>query len=145
MTQLSSRMTFGFKVVFTAFWFAVVGLAFVLGALMDPIQPAIFIAPAIMGIFGFVLFRVFLWSLADRVSLDGGELVIRKGKVLERRSLSDLAAIRSNPWINPERITLTFKTAGALGHSVKFMPPMRFGFSTHPIHLELERLAKVTP
>jgi hypothetical protein len=68
------------------------------------------------------------WKLVDEVCDEGDALLVRKGSVVARITLSDIASIEEKRFVRPPRILLELKQPGSLGVSVSFIP--RDGIAT---------------
>jgi hypothetical protein len=135
MTRLSSRWTYFYKRVFPVMWFGFIAL-FVLLPWLNRHQAAalplpVFIAPVVMGAFGYLLFRRLLFDLVDEMWDDGEALVARKGGVEQRIPLRTIINVGFSTMTRPERVTLRLREPGPLGQDVTFMPPTRFSFLAH--------------
>ena len=98
-------------------------------------------APVVMAVIGYMLFRRMLFDLVDEVWDDGDALVVKNAGVEERVPLRNIINIGYSLLTNPERVTLTLRDAGALGEEITFMPLARpFSFrwlSRNPVIDEL--------
>jgi hypothetical protein len=124
MEVLSSRMTFFHKRVFPALWFGFVVLFAAVSVVARAWEkdPVILIAPLVMLVFGFFLFRALLWDLADEVRDGGSVLVVRKGAVEERIRLADIVNVSMSQFTNPRRLSLRLRNPGKLGDEITFIP-----------------------
>jgi hypothetical protein len=131
MEKISSG-TFIFKWVFPTFWFGFL-VFFLVSAGWSGNQgfDAFIIMPFIMAVFGFFLFRKFIWDLADEVEDHGDYLRVRRGSVDERVPLSNVMNVSMNQLSNPPRLTLRLRKAGALGDEIAFIP-RRGAFRLNP-------------
>ncbi len=131
MKVISSRQTFFIKKVFPAVWlgFVAVGLinSLVSGGFKE--APAFVLVPIAMLIFGFFLFRHFVWDLADEVKDAGDYLIVRKGSVEDRIPLHDIMNVSMSMATNPQRLSLRLRKAGKLGSEVVFSPARNFSFN----------------
>lgn len=131
MRRLSSSMTFFYKWVFPVIWLGFVGIGIVTGLFADhpgqrkPPDPMIVVIPIIMFAFGFFLFRQLLGGLVDEVTLDGDNLIVRKGDEQLRISLADVINVNSFSTINPRRISLRLRNSTRLGRDIDFIPAGR--------------------
>src|SRR5215470_18102919 len=107
MERISSRMTFFQKRVFPAVWFGFL-FFFVASGLIAGIaeQPAFFLVPALMAVFGFLLMRALVWSLVDEVYDGGSFLPVRNRGDEERIALTNIVNVSATIMVNPPRITL---------------------------------------
>jgi hypothetical protein len=135
MTRLSSRWTYFYKRVFPVMWFGFIALFLLLPWLSRHRGPGlplpVFIAPLVMGVFGYLLFRRLLFDLVDEVWDGGDALVARNGGVEQRIPLQTIINVGFSTMTRPERVTLRLREAGPLGQNVTFMPPTRFTFLAH--------------
>jgi hypothetical protein len=142
MRRLSSQLTVFYKKVFPVIWVGfLIFYAVVVGAAgpLDQLHVVMgLVTPALMLVFGYILFRFFAWPLVDEVWLDGDHLVIRNRGREDRLALSQIGSVTASQWVNPERITL-HPHGGA---PIKFCAPLRMHFpmSQHPLAEELRRL-----
>jgi hypothetical protein len=126
VTQISSKWTRYYKWVFPTFWFGF--LIFFVGASLHAAQPTgvdiMFIAvPGIMMVFGFFLFKMLVWGLADEVYDCGESLLVRNRGKEERVNLSNIMNVNVSSFTNPPRITLRLDNASRLfGSEIAFSP-----------------------
>ena len=95
-----------------------------------------FSVPAILVVFGAIMFRKLVWDLADEVRDGGDFLLVRRGKVEERLLLENVMNVSMSQFTNPRRLTLRLRTAGKLGDEVAFIPksPLRLNpFARNPV------------
>lgn len=127
--RISSRLTWFNKRLFPMIWFGF--LAFFLvtslgaGVVRQPDGALFLIAPLVMAGFGYFLFKIFVWDLADEV-WDGGDLLVVRQRA--NQVIVPLASCRNvsySPWISPQRLTLTLREPSELGSEIAFMPPQR--------------------
>lgn len=145
MKRISSKRTLFYKRLFPVFWFGFLAI-FVLAALLASRRTHVevipmLIAPVVMAVIGYMLFRRILFDLVDEVWDDGDALVVKNAGMEERVPLRNIINIGYSLLTNPERVTLTLRDAGALGKEITFMPlPRPFLFrwlSRNPIIDEL--------
>lgn len=145
MKRISSKRTLFYKRLFPLFWFGFLAI-FVLAALLASRRTHVevipmLIAPVVMAVIGYMLFRRILFDLVDEVWDDGDALVVKNAGMEERVPLRNIINIGYSLLTNPERVTLTLRDAGALGKEITFMPlPRPFSFrwlSRNPIIDEL--------
>jgi hypothetical protein len=148
---ISSKMTVYYKRIFPALWFGFLAffvLVAVTSFVFSKAQGMVFIfpfllVPVIMVVFGYFLFRMLIFDLADEVTDEGAHLTVRKGHDVERIPLEDIINVNSTMMVNPPRITLTLRRPCAFGDAVSFMPPARFSiasaFRIHPVAEDLIR------
>ncbi len=136
-----SGSTFYFKKLFPTFWFGFLGFFLVVSFFVsDGNEESIpfLIVPAMMGVFGFFLFKKLVWDLADEVYDHGDSLEFRKGGRIQRVNLTDIVNIDYAGMRSPERVVIHTRTEGPIGKELAFCPPMRFfTFSKNPLVLEL--------
>src|SRR5665213_1264584 len=91
MTRISSQMTRFYKYVFPVLWFgflaAFLTIPIATGAIAK--APFLLLAPLIMAIFGFFIFKRLIWNLADLVQ-DGGDFLMVKYRGYEAVSYTHL-------------------------------------------------------
>lgn len=130
MNVISSRQTFFIKKVFPVIWLGFVVVFFIgsiaSGALKQ--APMFLVMPVVMFVFGFFLFRHFVWDLADEVKDAGDHLIVRKGDVEDRIALRDIMNI-SVSITNPPRLTMRLRKPGKFGSEVVFTPIKNFSFN----------------
>ncbi|BDU18753.1 hypothetical protein DYGSA30_02100 [Dyella sp. GSA-30] len=130
MRRLSSSMTFFYKWVFPVVWLGFVGLGVFTGLFSEhtgqgSLDPMIVVIPIFMFAFGFFLFRQLLGGLVDEVTLDGDNLIVKKGDEHLRISLADVINVNSFSSINPRRISLRLRNSTRLGRDIDFIPAGR--------------------
>jgi hypothetical protein len=135
---ISSGQTFFIKRVFPAFWFLFlvlfIGIDGFVGAGWK--QPQFLMVPAIMVVFGAIMFRKLVWDLADEVRDGGDYLLVRRGRIEERLPLEDVMNVSMSQFTNPRRLTLRLRTPGKLGDEVTFIPKSPFQlnpFARNPV------------
>ena len=123
MIKLSSRATWFHKRGFPILWFGILA-SVTLGALSDPgaHQPLFLVAPLIMAVFGYIMFKKLVWDLADEVYDCGDSLIVRKSGEEERIPLSNIMSVSSSTYMNPQRVTLRLVRPGRFGQDVAFAP-----------------------
>lgn len=146
MTRISSHFTFVFKRIFPAFWFGFVAIFFIVAAFNSEFAgfPLLLIAPVIMALIGYFVFKGLIWDLADAVHDGGDFLLVRARGEEERIALSNIAGVSDFLWMNPPRVTLTLIQPGKLGSEIVFMPrfELRLPLARYAITRELiERTA----
>jgi hypothetical protein len=129
-TRISSRNTTFMKRVFPVFWFGFLALWTVLAVTggrqaAHAIPLPVFIIPAVMAGFGYLLMRRLVFDLADEVYDEGSALRVRRGDAEERIPLSNIINVSYAGLTNPPRVTLTLRQAGLLGRQVTFSPVQR--------------------
>ena len=124
MRRISSGGTFFYKRIFPALWFGII-VVFVTvvtatGKALE--RPDLFVAPAIMALFGYLMMRTLLFDLVDEV-LDGGSyLLVRNRGEEERIALADVINVSATHLVNPPRISLRLSAPGRFGKEVVFSP-----------------------
>ena len=125
MKTISSKQTFFIKKVFPAIWVGFI-VFFVITAIAEGAvrkAPVFLAGPVFMLVIGFVVFKKFLWDLADEV-IDGGDfLIVRRGGVKERVQLSDIMNISMSQFTNPPRLSLRLRKSSKFGDEIVFSPP----------------------
>jgi hypothetical protein len=142
MENLSSRLTFFYKFVFTTIWPAAFGLA----ALVVFMQPAARVNRAylpllLLGALG----SWFLWRACSglkQVDLDGDSLVISNYRRRIRVPVNEISDVRQNRLVNIRPITITFTCDTEFGRWVVFMPPITLNLlSEDPVAHRLRTLS----
>lgn len=131
MTRISSRYTFFYKKIFPLFWFGLIAffIAWTLPFNAAERHMVMFASPVLMGLVGFIIFKKFIWDLADEVT-DGGEfLLIRKGGEEERVRLSNIMNVSVTSNVNPPRIILRLVKPGRFGTEIAFSPTIEFSLN----------------
>lgn len=131
MTRISSRYTFFYKRVFPLFWFGFIASIVVRSLAADAGDRhfMLFAVPGVMVVIGFIVFKKFVWDLADEVS-DGGEfLLIRRGGEEERTNLSNIMNVSVTSNVNPPRIILRLDKPGRFGTEIAFSPTIEFSLN----------------
>ena len=142
MKTISSKQTFFIKKIFPAIWIGVVLFACISAILAGALRtsPVFLVGPIFMLVIGFVVFRKFLWDLADEVRDGGDFLVVRRGSIEERVQLSDIMNIGMSQFTNPPRLSLRLRKPGKFGDEIVFSPPrasMWNPFARNPIAEDL--------
>jgi hypothetical protein len=131
MHQISSGRTGFTKWVFPALWcgslLLVVGLSVSDGTLER--DPLLFLGPLVMLIFGLVVFRFYLWNLADAVFDHGTYLIARRRGVEARVAIDNIMNVNTSALSNPKRVTLRLVQPTALGSEIAFIPKTTFSFN----------------
>ena len=126
-TRISSRNTFFVKRVFPILWFGFIALFLSAGLIgasraTRPVPLPVFVMPAIMAAFGWLLMRRLIFDLADEVCDEGDALRVRFGDNEERIALANIINVSYAGLTNPQRVTLTLREAGRFGKEVSFCP-----------------------
>ena len=141
MKRISSN-TFFLKRIFPVFWFGFLAL-FVLTLLFanhagNSSPLSLFIVPAVMAVFGYVLLKKMVFDLADEVTDAGDFLLVRFGKIQEKIALTNIVNISYTLMMNPPRVTLRLRQPCLFGKEVSFSTPISWiPFSKSPIISEL--------
>ena len=99
--------------------------------------PLLFI-PVVMAGLGYVLFKNFIWPLADEVWDDGDTLIVRIGNQEERIALSEISDVSYSTYKNVPRVTLMLRQPSIFGPEIVFAPPATLlPFAGNPIIDEL--------
>jgi hypothetical protein len=101
----------------------------------------VWIGPVFMLVMGAVLFRVFLWNLADSVHDHGSYLVAKRRGVEARIPFANIMSAKS---ANPRYVTLLLVEESALGRQITFVPetPLTLNpFAKSEIAEQLDRRA----
>ncbi len=130
MRLLSSKMTFFNKRIFPTIWFGFLilflGVSFFTGAGRNTGPPLPFlIVPAIMIVFGYYMMKKLVFDLVDEVWDDGDALVVKNGGQEQRIALSDIKNVSYSPYMNPPRVTLSFRQSTVFGEQITFGAPVR--------------------
>lgn len=151
MEIISSGQTFFIKRVFPVFWFVFLAIFIAVGAFAGDAsnQLPFFLVPAIMVVFGAIMFRKLVWGLADEVRDGGDFLFVRRGKIEERLQFANVMNVSMSQFTNPRRLTLRLRTPGKLGDEVAFIPksPLQLNpFARNPVAeklmMRVDRLRK---
>lgn len=130
MNLISSRQTSFSKWVFPSLWLGGVALFLIFGVATNvshaasPGNIVFLLVPALMLVFGFLLFRKLLWDLADEVQDGGDYLLVRKGTIEKRIPLSDVLNVSMSQFTNPKRVTLRLRRPCEWGDEIAFIPKM---------------------
>jgi hypothetical protein len=150
MRRLSSSLTIFYKRILPGVWFALLA-AFLAKAVLEVVQQpngpddSLFAVGFLLGlgVFGYLMFRAFLFDLVDAVYLDSDELLVRDSGVEDRFPLANILNVRATQLVSPDRITLTLREPCKFGSLITFTPPMRLlHFGRHPVAKELMRLTR---
>jgi len=138
MERISSSQTFFVKRIFPALWFGFLVVFLAIGATQGDFrrEPMLVIQPLVMVAIGALVFRKFLWDLADEVRDAGENLIVRKGGIEERVALSNVMNVDSSQFNNPRRVTLRLRKPGRLGGEIVFVPKSSFQlnpFARNPV------------
>ena len=130
MKRISSRWTYFYKRVFPIIWFGFLAFfALTSGAFTGKSEHFDFmfiVVPVGMMIFGYLLFKKFLFDLVDE-AWDAGDYLVFKNKGLEEMvRLENITNVSASKFINPPRVTLTLRTPSRLGKEITFSPPTPF-------------------
>jgi hypothetical protein len=123
MKRISSKATFFYKRVFPVFWFGFIALFVLTNMLLfRRVPPAPFfsllVAPMVMAIVGYVLFRKRLFDLVDEVWDDEDALVVINSGMQERIPFKNIINVGFSPFTNPERVTLTLREPSRPGAEI---------------------------
>jgi hypothetical protein len=144
--QISSSLTFVYKVVFPAIWiggFALVTIAMFAGVIQTDRRAAADGAPdKWMFLLITVVGGAFIYWFCVRlkgVELDSESLYISNFVGEIRVPLRDVSQVLENRWVNIRPVTIVFQRETDYGRSIVFMPKVRFlwPFASHPIVAEL--------
>ena len=131
MQQISSRSTGFTKWVLPVLWcgflLVFIGVSASDGTLEQ--DPSFFLGPLFMLIFGLVIFRFYLWNLADAVFDHGTYLIARRRGVEVRVAMDNIMNVNSAALSNPKRVTLKLVQPTALGLEIAFIPKTTFTFN----------------
>ena len=129
------------KRVFPVAWFgflAVVMISTLFTSSANKTLPLPFlIVPLLMAVFGYWLLKKLVFDLADEVSDEGDDLLVRFGNVQEKIVLANIINVSYTVMANP-RVTLTLREPCRFGKELFFLPPTRWvPFSKNPVITEL--------
>ena len=141
MQLISSSGPFFYKWVFPSIWFGFLGLFFIgflIGAIKGSIGFGLLFFPLGMASFGFIIMKIFVWNLVDKVWDNGDSLIVEnKGRTV-RIDLLNIININHTCFTNPPSVTLTLRVPCEFGKNIKFSPPARIlAFREHPVVTEL--------
>ena len=122
MTRISSRQTFFMKRIFPFVFLAALAVPVAIGFVVKPMQPQIFIMPAVMLPVLYILMRKLVWDLVDEVYDGGDYLLVKNGDEEERVALSNIMNVSSTLMVNPPRVTLRLVKPGRFGKEITFSP-----------------------
>ena len=135
MKRISATSTSFYKRGFPILWFGFLGLFVLFALLSDAVTErsvAFLVIPLVMGGFGYVVMRKFVWDLADEVH-DAYEFLVIKNRGREHHlPFTDIMNVSASMHINPPRITLRLTGAsskGPLGAEVAFSPDRPFSLN----------------
>ena len=137
MQTISSGQTFFVKRLFPVFWFGMIAvflLTSIVEAMQDPghFVPMSLFAPIVMLLFGWLLFWIFVWDLADMVDDYGDYLRVRRGGVEERVPLTNVVNVSMIQFTNPARLSLRLRTPCKFGDEIVFIPKRVPGIRLNP-------------
>jgi hypothetical protein len=140
MRRISSRMTFYYKRIFPAFWFGFL-ILFVVAPIVFGQRPpplSFLIVPVIMLVMSFFIMKKLVFDLVDEVWDAGDALLVKNQGQEERISLGNISNVSYSAYMNPARVTLSFRNPGVFGRQLTFAAPVRFvPFATSPVINEL--------
>jgi len=139
MRQISSQLTFIYKIVFPVIWFGALGIFTVAIAVSD--APKFLLAVVLaMAIIGYLVLRAIIFPLADEVLDAGDALIVRRARDEIRLPLSQIAEVRYARFHHPERTALILRDETVFGRRISFILPFRINmFVKSPIALDLQR------
>lgn len=127
MRRLTSQGTFVLKWIFPPLWFGFL-IFFMVVAFPEATQsgrlesaPLLF-APIVMAGLGYIMFRYFIWPLADEVWDDGDTMVVRIGNQEQRIALSEISDVSYSTYKNVPRVTIVLKRPSIFGPEIMFAP-----------------------
>lgn len=136
-----SGLTFFYKKFFPTIWFGF--LAFVLAVPLffnGEIKSVFlfFMAPLIMAVMGFLMFKKLCWDLVDEVFDDDDALVVRKGGKEQVVNLNDIINVSHSQMGSPDGVTIHTRSGGPIGKEFTFILPTKINpFSKNPVVAEL--------
>jgi hypothetical protein len=87
---------------------------------------ALLLAVATTGAFWFVMWKKYVWTLADEVRDGGDHLVVTRGSEEERIELSQVASVSARLTSHSRRITLKLARPSRFGEEIRFAPKVPF-------------------
>jgi len=84
--------------------------------------PLLFI-PVLMAGLGYIMFKNFIWPLADEVWDDGDTLIVRIGNQEQRIALSEISDVSYSNYKNVPRVTIVLRQPSIFGPEIIFSPP----------------------
>lgn len=101
-------------------------------------SPPVLIAPILITVIGYFVFKKLIWDLVDEVWDDGDTLIIRNRNQEERVALWEISNVSYSIFVNPPRVTILLRRPSIFGKEISFSPPATFWpFSRSPIVVEL--------
>lgn len=96
------------------------------------------LTPIGLAAFGSLLFKIFLWKLADEVYFDGETILVRNKKIEERIALDQISNIHYSSYSIPI-VEIFLKEKTELGDEIAFTPPFGGMLSStkHPLIQDL--------
>jgi hypothetical protein len=147
--RLSSKLTWWYKRGFPIYLFAFIALFtlfVILAGVNQPVPAPVYLFPAVMAVFGYVLLRWLVFPLADEVFLSDDQIIVRNGGEEDSFPITNIINVEASLMVNPERITLTLREPCRFGREVIFSPPVRWWpFTRHPLAEELIRRVNHLP
>jgi len=121
MNRISSSLTPLLKWGFPTVWFTMVASALVTVVRLDDLpKSALPITMLVtMGLFGFGICWLVLWSAVDEVHDGGEELLVRKGRIQDRIPLAHVAHVGGSRQNGP-RVMLRLSRPSRLGTDILF-------------------------
>lgn len=124
--RISSGWTGFYKHGFIPLWICLLGavlLILVFAERRAPDVPMVaFVAPVLMMVLGFFLFRKLLAGFVDEVWDNGHELIVVNDGHVEHVVLANIINVSYAGLANPKRMTLSLRQPGRWGESVAFIP-----------------------
>lgn len=133
MEIISSGKTKFYKFVYPILWFGFLAVFFVSGLINGAVRqsPVFLLGPCVMAIFGFFLFKKFIWVLVDEVKDGGDVLVIRNRGEEITVNLADIMNVSASTNTNPPQVTLRLVQPSTFGSEIVFSHATK-GFSINP-------------
>jgi|SRR6185312_602509 len=148
-SRISSDWTVFYKHIFTPFWFCLMASMFVTLVIASRSPPGVpmpvFLAPVLMMVLGYFLFKKLLSDLMDEVWDNGNELIVINDGHAEHVPFSNIMNVNYSGFTNPKRVTLKLRHAGRWGELITFMPAISLfwmvNMTTSPLVEDLIRRA----
>ena len=136
-----SGSTFYYKKFFPTTWFGFLALILVVPLFYNGETKSPFLlvmAPLVMAVAGFLMFKKLCWNLVDEVYDDGDALVVKNGGKEQIVKLVEIINVSHSQMGSPDRVTIHCRHEGTIGKELTFTLPMRLNpFSKNPIVGEL--------
>jgi hypothetical protein len=124
LTVISSPSTRFYKLFFPVLWFGIIGTVG-LGMLLSGaarVTWLVVVGPTVMALVGYVVFKRFIWLLADEVRDGGDHLIVRFGDDEDTIKLSNIMNVNASINTIPPQVTLRLAEPCRFGNEVSFTP-----------------------